>query len=1003
MTKLRRLIEVDLPIKEISQHARRDQNIRKGHLHSMHVWWATRPLASCRAVVLATLLPDPVDSQCPQSFRTEAARAMGEFAHTVSRTRELNNVYRSIIKVTGDADAAQRWSRYVGLAKVTESDARATTLLRDALLAFVSDFAAWDAGIDTAFLSTARRLVAAAHPEGGPLVLDPFSGAGSIPFEVLRVGANAFAADLNPIPVLMNKVALEYLPKYGQRLVEGVEKWGNWVLDKARERLGHYYPADDRGHNPIAYIWARKISCEGPGCGVAVPLLGMLWISNKRKNLVALRYRGDRDTKQIHVTIFYPKSASELQPGIVNRMSATCPCCGHTTPYKRVREQLQSQQGGTHHAQLIAVVTLDENGNRRFRLPEKNDWEAAERADDDLAETKRRHHGPLSWVPEEAISRHEPRRIGPLLYGMERWCDMYLPRQALVLREFCYLVSEAREQILNETNDATFSDAVVTCLALTVSNSTQFNCATSYWSYDHMQTAFTNNGMAMKPDFAEANPLMPKLVGSFEYSHGQMLSVLEREATQLSRGGVVQQSSATHIPLPDHSVCYLVTDPPYYDAVPYSALADFCYVWQKRMLRSLYPDTFRAEVTTNDAEIVVDRPHQQSTSTKGIVFYERELTAAFRDCRRVLTPSGVSVVMFASKTTKAWEATLRAIVDAGFVISASWPIDTERAARMQARNRAVLGSTIHLVCRPRDSLGESDRTTDTGDWREVLDELPRRIQEWMPRLSREGVVGADAIFSCLGPALEIFSRYSRVEKASGEQVTLRDYLEHVWAAVSQEALRMVFEGADASGFEEDARLTAMWLWTLGTGNEQGGAGNSDEVGDEEGGGRKELSRGYALEFDAARKIAQGLGAHLEELPSVVEVKGDVARLLAARERASALFGKEQGDAPPARRKKGKQLKLDFEEELEQAAAQGVWGETGAPKLGTTTLDRVHQSMILFGAGRSEALRRFLVDEGAGADGRFWTLAQALAALYPAGSDEKRWIDGVLARKKNLGF
>jgi len=220
---------------------------------------------------------------------------------------------------------------------------------------------------------------------------------------------------------------------------------------------------------------------------------------------------------------------------------------------------------------------------------------------------------------------------------------------------------------------------------------------------------------------------------------------------------------------------------------------------------------------------------------------------------------------------------------------------------------------------------------------------------------------------------------------------------------------MVFEGADASGFEEDARLTAMWLWTLSTGNGQARAARDEDEEEEddeepEGGRKKKANGGYALEFDAARKIAQGLGAHLENLTTVVAIEGETARLLPVAERTRALFGKDQAEAPRGKRKKKQtQMKLAFAEEIERAEAEAGWGEKGVPQVGTTTLDRVHQAMILFAAGRSQALRRFLVEEGVGRDGRFWTLAQALSALYPRGSDEKRWVDGVLARKKGLGF
>ena len=329
-------------------------------------------------------------------------------------------------------------------------------------------------------------------------------------------------------------------------------------------------------------------------------------------------------------------------------------------------------------------------------------------------------------------------------------------------------------------------------------------------------------------------------------------------------------------------------------------------------------------------------------------------------------------------------------------------------------NSAVLASSIQLVCRPRENPDGSVRTDDIGDWRDVLAELPKRIHDWMPRLDQEGVTGADAIFACLGPALEIFSRYSRVERSNGEQVTLKEYLVEVWAAVAREALKMIFEGADASGFEEDARLTAMWLWTLktekdGNGKDKDAADDdSADDDDEDGEGKKaRLTGGFSLEYDAARKIAQGLRAHLEAMKNLVEAKGEVARLISVAERSKYLFGKDSTMEGGGRQKKSKvkqqidlfeQLQLPGEEELDaiKLEAENI---TGA----RTTLDRVHQTMLLFAAGRSEAMKRFLVDDGVGRNAQFWRLAQSLSMLYPAGTEEKRWVDGVLARKKGLGL
>jgi len=298
------------------------------------------------------------------------------------------------------------------------------------------------------------------------------------------------------------------------------------------------------------------------------------------------------------------------------------------------------------------------------------------------------------------------------------------------------------------------------------------------------------------------------------------------------------------------------------------------------------------------------------------------------------------------------------------------------------------------------------RTDEVGDCRDVLQKLPRRMHEWMPRLAEEGVVGADAIFACLSLALEIFSRYSRVEKAGGDALTLKEYLEQVWAAVAKEALTTIFAGADATGFEEDARLTAMWLWTLSAGyaNANGDGTEEEEAEDEaEDGGKRAKSAGFVLEYDAARKIAQGLGAHLENLSNVVEVSGEQARLLPVAERACHLFGKDEGKVTqPGRKMREAQMDL-FKVLQEVEETTPSFGETKVGRVGETVLDRIHQSMIPFAAGRGEAMKRLLVEDGVGRDQRFWRLAQALAALYPTGTDERRWVEGVLARKRGLGL
>ena len=971
---VRRLIEVDMPIGVISQHARHEQNVKKGHkkghLHTLHVWWATRPLAACRAVLMATLLPNPVDEQCPQAFRQEAREALAAFS-----SRDL-------------IDPKE---------------------LRQALLNFIGDFAAWENSNNPIFVETARRLVRAAHPDGPPLVADPFAGIGSIPFEALRIGADAFASDYNPVATLLLKVALEYIPTYGQRLAEAIQKWGERVRERAAQELKEFYPTEPDGSIPLAYLWARTIRCEGPGCGAQVPLVGLLWLSRKPKNLLALRYRGNKATKQVKFEIFQPQREDEVQSPIVKRFVATCPVCGYTTPYKRVREQLRARGGGTRDARMIAVITLKPDGTRGFRLATARDGDVARKAARALERLKAEHRGPFPLVPDEPLPPDGALGFRVQKYGMTTWGDLFTPRQALALSTFARLVREAHHQVLPETGDAPFARAITTCLALAVTNSVPYLCADSYYGQDGMRTVFQGSGLPMRPDFAEANPFMPKLVGGFHYALEQVAQVLEREGGQGFHPGTVRQGSATAIPLPDQSVPYVVTDPPYYDQVPYAALSDFCYVWLKRTVGDLHPDLFQWPLTPKAEECILDPgPPPPGEPEKDRAFFETTMMRALSECQRILQPGGLAVVLFAHKGTTGWEALLNALIQAGWTVTSSWPIETERGARMRAKNSAVLASSVFLVCRPRSF------EAGVGEWRKVLVGLKQKVVEWLPRLDREGIQGADAIFACIGPALEVYSRYERVETAGGQviplgdvrngrgQVVQRGYLSFIWEAVAREALKVIFAEADPTGFEEDARLTAMWLWTLRSrlnalatteGQEQ-----VSEEGEEEEPARGKAPKGYALDYDDARLIIQALGAHEDQLKrpgGILEVKGDTARLLRVAERRRFLISKDKATPLPRRRSREGQLVL-----------AGIVAEPEQVTIiepARSTLDRLHQAMLLFADGRSETLRHLLVDEAVGREERFWRLADALSKLYPSSSPEKRWVDGVIHRRRVLGL
>ena len=827
---LQRLIEIDLPIKRVSEHARREKDMRRGHVPLLFIWPATRPPAACRAVICAALWPDPADRHCSQEFRNEASRLINSFARKASTNKEL--------AAHCSADTWNRWQELTRSGGLDSANEAHWNVLRFALLDFIGDFANWDNSTDPDYLETTRGLTQAAHealgglPKTKPLVADPFAGGGAMPLEALRVGADAFASELNPVAVLYEKMVLEYVPRYGRRLGTELQCWVDWASGRAEKELGGFYPIGKDG-TPIVYLWARTIICEGPACGTRVPLIRGRWLARKG-NSVALRLIPNKQERCVDFEIIHNAKSKDVGEGTVKRGGGTCPVCGYTTPAARVRAQLGKRDGGASDAELFCVVTTrpDEKG-RSYRLPTQRDLDAVQAAKEEIRRLEDKHHGDVSLVPDEALPVMSGVFNAPL-YGHTRWGTLFNPRQALMMTTFSRL---AREYIASPRTSELPTEAIACALGLFVGRLADLNASLCVWQLSTPNAAhvFGRWALPMIMDFAEVNPLAAA-GGSPESIARRMIAGIEYLADSKLEAGSVERASATQIPLPDDSVHMFVTDPPYYNAIPYADLSDFFYVWLKRTVSEQFPGLF-GEMLSPKAEEICEMagwdPVRYPGKDKN--FFEREMGKAMVEGRRILAPNGIALVVFAHKTTSGWEALLQSMINAGWTITASWPIDTEMASRLRAKNSAALASSVHLVCRPREEFASA---MTTGDWRDVLNALPTRIHEWMPRLATEGVVGADAIFACIGPALEIFSKYARVEKASGEQVTLREYLEYVWAAVAKEALNMIFEGADATGFEEDARLTAMWLWTISTGS-NGDAGADDGTEEDRDRGRRE--------------------------------------------------------------------------------------------------------------------------------------------------------------------
>ena len=1015
----RRLAEVDFPIAEVSRHAVREKSIRHGHPSTLHLWWARRPLASSRAVLMALLLPDPYDPHCPETFKQEARRIL-----------------------LGMHGRPKGWTAEV------ESDEG----LRQIILKFVADFANWDRAPDSTYVEAGRALVKAAHGADTPLVVDPFAGGGSIPLEALRLGCEAFASDLNPVACLILKVMLEDIPRHGLKLADELRKAGGEIKRQAERELTDLYPADPDGATPIAYLWARTVRCEAPNCGAEIPLMRSFWLCRKPKRKWALRHRVERPegaAPRVEFEVYEPEADQEVHAGTVTRAKATCLCCGSVLPPERVRAQLAAEQGGADvifdadggrigGARMTAVVTLrpDEEG-RHYRLPTDPDYAAVRKAQARVAQIlgeweRSGRHG-LCPVPDEWISMNEIRRISVPIYGMQTWGDLFTARQKAALVELGRLLSSELEQ---STSPA---------VALLLGRMSDFLAASARWKADAEcpVQALARQALPFVWDFAEAcpwsdatgsvvsqasrmadavesacSPFIPLWSGE---PPGSMKRVPRREygfpgyagrpspAYSHNRNvGQVQPADATDHPLPDQAANIWFTDPPYYDAVPYAHLADFFFVWLKRALpgHPLLNSSFEADssATPKTREIVVDRPHRLSTSSKDAASYESGMAKAFAEGRRVLNEDGIGSVVFAHKTTEGWEALLSGMIRGGWTITGSWPVATEMGSRLNARETAALATSVHLICRPRPE------DAPIGDWADVLRELPRRVADWMERLQGEGIRGADLVFACVGPALEIFSRYRAVETAEGRAVGLPEYLEKVWEVVGRTALENVLGTAEAKArnggagaLEEDARLTALFLWTLQS-TEAAGENGKAKAEDEET-VAKAAARGFSLPFDVVRRFAQPMGIDLDRWTGrIIGQEKGVVRLLPVGERAPDLFGKEgaraaagwieshphagvqqtlfpEFDAAPRPRHphRGKAI-LDDDAELQA--------------LNATALDRVHTAMLLQASGHANALRALIAaEQDRGPD--FLRLANALSALYPRGSQEKRLLDAML--------
>lgn len=639
----RKLIEVALPLEKINAESAREKSIRHGHPSTLHLWWSRKPLATARAVIFAQLVDDP--SSHPDRFPTEEA--------------------------------------------VHAERARLHELLEKLVV--------WENTTDEELLEQARKEIRDSCDGNPPPILDPFAGGGSIPLEAQRLGLEAHASDLNPVAVLINKALIEIPPMFAGRppvfpgtvdelggswpratgLAEDVRRYGQWMRDEAEKRIGHLYPKatlpDGTKATVIAWIWARTVTCPNPACGIAMPLTSKWWLGKKKGKEAYVVPHVDGGRVRFTIGHDRAKAPTAETDGTVGRTGAVCIACGTGVALKYIRAEGQAGRLG---AQLMATVAEGKR-TRIYLAPTEQHERAAdvERPDD---------------IPTQALPRN-PRDFKTPNYGMTEFADLFTPRQLTALMTFSDLVGEARERVLADalaagrpegarlaaggTDAAAYADAVATYLGLAVSKSTNVHSSITSWMSDRgaFREVFARQAIPMAWDFAEGVP--------FGTSGGAMLAILDKVARAvefapaLKPATVLQKDARSAV----DAAIGISTDPPYYDNIGYSDLSDFFYVWLRRSLRDVHPETLGTMLVPKVEELVAN-PYRHDGKAGAHEFFESGFREVFRRAREHALPDYPITVYYAFKQSESksggesstgWETLLEGMVRGGWAITAT--------------------------------------------------------------------------------------------------------------------------------------------------------------------------------------------------------------------------------------------------------------------------------------------------------------------------------------------
>lgn len=758
----KKLIEVALPLEAINRESAREKSIRHGHPSTLHLWWARRPLAACRAVLFASLVDDP--SSRPEEFPTEEAQ---------------------------DAE-------------------------RQRLFRLIEELVKWENSTNETVLAAARAEILKSTDGNPPPVLDPFCGGGSIPLEAQRLGLEAHASDLNPVAVLITKALIEIPPKFAGMppvnpesraqlgelgkwkgaagLAEDVRYYGKWMRDEAERRIGHLYPkvklpkADGGGEAiVVAWLWARTVTCPNPACAGYMPLVNSFVIANRAAQRLWVRPVADRGAKRIRFQVTQGRPTSEFEEGTVSRTGAVCLLCGSSATLDYVRREARAGRMG---AQLVATVGEGSRGRVYVEADDQQSMAAILARPADALATS---------LPDQALG------FRVQAYGLTRHEDLFSARQIVALDAFCALMPGVASQLRSDGASEEYARTVAIYLGMGISRLANRCSSQNIWNAkrETVEQVFARNALPMIWLYAEANPFSDSS-GNFA---GQVEYLAEALARTPARGrGVVAQADAANPPSRPRML--FATDPPYYDNVPYADLSDFFYIWLRRALGDVVPELFGTLLVPKAQELIAE-PARHGGWDGAAAFFENGLRRVFANIVNSQVPQYPFVLFYAFKqsedddeeghTSTGWETMLQGLVDTGCVVDATWPVRTEKGGGLRDVGRNALASSIVLVCRPR-SINAPSATR-----RQFLTALQRELPEALRSLQHGSIAPVDLAQCAIGPGMAVFSRYLRVLENDGSSMRVRTAL-----ALINQALAEVLAEQEGE-MDADTRWALTWF------------------------------------------------------------------------------------------------------------------------------------------------------------------------------------------------